>query len=87
MSSLRGPLTSILPFAGTPYGVRRKRIGKAVGSDKARGKATAPGAVGVKRAERESERLLREARRIAAGLGRRAAEFESLTEFLLGRAS
>jgi len=65
----------------------RKRIGKAVGTDKARGKATAPGAVGVERAERESERLLREARRIASGLGRRAAEFESLTEFLLGRAS
>ena len=65
----------------------RKKIGKAVGSDKARGKATAPGAVGVERAEREAERLLREARRIAAGLGRRAAEFESLTEFLLGRTS
>jgi geranylgeranyl diphosphate synthase type II len=65
----------------------RKKIGKAVGSDKARGKATAPGAVGVERAERESERLLREARRIAPGLGRRAAVFESLTEFLLGRVS
>jgi geranylgeranyl diphosphate synthase, type II len=65
----------------------RKKIGKAVGSDKARGKATAPGAAGVDRAERESERLLGEARRIAAGLGRRSAEFQSLTEFLLGRAS
>jgi geranylgeranyl diphosphate synthase type II len=65
----------------------RKRIGKAVGSDKARGKATAPGAVGVERAERESARLLREARRIASGLGRRAPEFESLTEFLLHRTS
>jgi geranylgeranyl diphosphate synthase type II len=65
----------------------RKKIGKAVGSDKARGKATAPGAAGVERAERESERLLGEARRIAAGLGRRAAEFQSLTEFLLGRTS
>lgn len=65
----------------------RKKIGKTVGSDRARGKATAPGAVGVERAERESERLLREARRIASGLGRRAAEFESLTEFLLGRSS
>jgi geranylgeranyl diphosphate synthase type II len=65
----------------------RKKIGKAVGSDRARGKATAPGAVGVERAEREAERLLREARRIASGLGRRAAEFQSLTEFLLGRTS
>ena len=65
----------------------RKKIGKAVGSDKARGKATAPAAVGVERSEREAERLLREARRIAIGLGRRAAEFQSLTEFLLGRTS
>ena len=65
----------------------RNKIGKAVGSDKARGKATAPAAVGVERSEREAERLLREARRIAPGLGRRAAEFESLTEFLLGRTS
>jgi geranylgeranyl pyrophosphate synthase len=63
----------------------RKKIGKSVGSDKARGKATAPAAVGVERAEREMARLLRGARRIAAGLGRRRAEFESLTEFLLGR--
>jgi len=65
----------------------RKKIGKAVGSDKARGKATAPAAVGIERSEREAERLLREARRIASGLGRRAAEFQSLTEFLLGRTS
>lgn len=65
----------------------RKKIGKAVGSDKARGKATAPAAVGVERSEREAGRLLREARRIAAGLGRRAAEFESMTDFLLGRVS
>jgi len=66
---------------------RKKKIGKSVGSDKARGKATAPAVVGVERAEREAERLLREARKIAAGLGRRAAEFQSLTEFLLGRTS
>jgi geranylgeranyl diphosphate synthase, type II len=65
----------------------RKALGKAAGSDKARRKATAPGSVGVARAEREAERLLREARRIAAGLGRRAAEFESLTEFLIRRTS
>ncbi len=65
----------------------RSKLGKAVGSDKARGKATAPGAVGAERAEREMGRLLREAKRIATGLGRRAPEFESLTEFLLGRTS
>jgi len=65
----------------------RRKLGKSVGSDKARGKATAPGAVGVERAEREAERLLLQAKRLAAGLGRRAAEFESLTEFLLGRRS
>jgi geranylgeranyl diphosphate synthase, type II len=65
----------------------RKKIGKSTGSDKARGKATAPGAVGIERAEREAERLLREAGRIAKGLGKRAREFESFTEFLLGRTS
>jgi len=63
----------------------RKKIGKSVGSDKARGKATAPATLGVEGAEREMARLLREAKRLARGLGRRAAEFESLTEFLLGR--
>ena len=65
----------------------RKKIGKSVGSDAKRRKATAPAAVGIERSEREQERLLLEARRIAAGLGRRAAEFQSLTEFLLGRTS
>ncbi len=65
----------------------RKRIGKAVGSDKARGKATAPGAVGVEQAQREAERQLEAARRVAPGLGRRAAEFESLAEFLRKRTS
>ncbi len=65
----------------------RKSIGKAVGSDKARGKATAPGSVGVVRAEREAQRLLADARKLARGLGRRSAEFESLTDFLLTRTS
>jgi len=65
----------------------RKKLGKSTGSDQARGKATAPGAVGIGRAEREAERLLREAGRIAQGLGTRAREFESFTEFLLGRTS
>ncbi len=65
----------------------RKKIGKAVGSDEARGKATAPGAAGVERSEREAERLLRDAGRIAAGLGSRAREFESFTQFLLRRTS
>ena len=65
----------------------RKKIGKSVGSDARRRKATAPAAVGVERAEREMERLLLEARRLAAGLGRRRPELESLTEFLLGRTS
>jgi geranylgeranyl diphosphate synthase, type II len=63
----------------------RGAIGKAVGSDKARLKATAPGSAGVERAEQEASRLLRQARRIAPRLGRRAAEFESLAEFLLRR--
>ena len=65
----------------------RKKLGKSVGSDKARGKATVPGSVGMERAEREAERVLLEAKRIARGLGKRAAEFESLTDFLLVRTS
>jgi geranylgeranyl pyrophosphate synthase len=62
-----------------------RALGKAVGSDRARGKATVPAAVGVERAERETERLLEQAREIAPRLGSRAAEFASLTEYLLHR--
>lgn len=65
----------------------RKAMGKSVGSDKARAKATAPSSVGLVRAEREAARLLGEARKLARGLGRRSAEFESLTDFLLTRTS
>ncbi len=65
----------------------RKSIGKTAGSDKARGKATAPGSVGIARAEREAIRILREARKLAPALGRRSAEFASLTEFLIRRTS
>ena len=65
----------------------RRAIGKTAGSDKARGKATAPGSVGVERAQREAQRLLAQARRIARGLGKRSAELESLTDFLLTRTS
>jgi geranylgeranyl diphosphate synthase, type II len=64
----------------------RRAIGKTAGSDKARRKATAPASAGVERAEREAARLLAEARGIAPRLGRRAAEFESLAEFILRRA-
>jgi geranylgeranyl diphosphate synthase type II len=63
----------------------RRKLGKAVGSDRARGKATVPGVVGLARGEREAERLLRSAALLAPGLGRRAAEFESLAEYLLRR--
>lgn len=63
----------------------RQELGKAVGSDRVRGKATVPAVVGVARAEREAEHLLESARRIAPRLGRRAAEFASLTEYLLRR--
>jgi geranylgeranyl diphosphate synthase type II len=63
----------------------RRATGKSVRSDRARGKATAVAAGGATRAEREVERLLEDAARIAPGLGRRAAEFESLTSFLLHR--
>jgi hypothetical protein len=40
---------------------------------------------GVRRSERALDRLLGEAARIAPRLGRRAAEFESLTAFLRHR--
>ncbi len=63
----------------------RRALGKATGSDRARGKATVPGRVGADRAEREAARILREAAAIAPRLGGRAEEFESLTEFLLHR--
>lgn len=63
----------------------RKATGKSVRSDRARGKATAPASGGMARAEREVGRLLDDAARIAPRLGRRAAEFESLAEFLRHR--
>ena len=63
----------------------RRKIGKSAGSDRARGKATAPGRVGAARAEGDAERLLSQAAGIAPRLGRRASEFESLTHYLLHR--
>jgi geranylgeranyl diphosphate synthase type II len=63
----------------------RKELGKAIGSDRARGKATVPGRIGAGRAEREAARLLREAAAIAPRLGRRSEELVSMTEFLLHR--
>jgi len=63
----------------------RKATGKNVRSDRARGKATAPRSGGMARAEREVGRLLDQAAKIAPKLGRRAALFESLTEFLRHR--
>ena len=63
----------------------RKELGKATGSDRARGKATVPGRVGPERAEREAARILHEAAAIAPRLGHRSEEFVSMTEFLLHR--
>ena len=63
----------------------RKQLGKATGSDRARGKATVPGRIGAGRAEREAERLLREAAAIAPRIGRRSEELVSMTDFLLHR--
>lgn len=63
----------------------RRATGKSVRSDRARGKATAPSTGGLARAEREAERLLDQAARIAPGLGRRAEEFASLAEYLRHR--
>jgi geranylgeranyl diphosphate synthase type II len=62
-----------------------RELGKSVGSDHARGKATVPAVVGIRRAEREAERLLLAAQRLAPRMGRRAPEFASLTEYLLRR--
>ena len=62
----------------------RKELGKAAGSDRKRGKATAVRA-GSQEAERDAARLLREAAAIAPKLGRRTAEFESVTDYLLHR--
>ena len=63
----------------------RRATGKSVRSDRAHGKATAPSMGGVRRSEKELDRLLGEAARIAPRLGRRSAEFESLTAFLRHR--
>ena len=63
----------------------RGRMGKTAGSDRARGKATAPARLGPARAEREAARLLHEAATYAPKLGKRAREFESLADFLLHR--
>jgi geranylgeranyl diphosphate synthase type II len=63
----------------------RRRIGKSAGSDRAKGKATAPGRAGVARAERDVVELLGEASAWARRLGRRALLFESLTHYLLHR--
>jgi geranylgeranyl diphosphate synthase type II len=63
----------------------RKQLGKATGSDRARGKATVPGRIGAGRAEREVARLLREAAAIAPRIGRRSPELVSMTDFLLHR--
>jgi len=63
----------------------RKATGKSVRSDRARGKATAPSSGGTARSEAAMKRLLDQAARLAPGLGRRSAEFESLAEFLRHR--
>lgn len=63
----------------------RTQLGKSAGSDRRRGKATAPARAGSAGAEREAARLLGEAARIAPRLGRRSGEFESVTDYLLHR--
>ena len=63
----------------------RKELGKSAGSDRRRGKATAPARAGSLQAEGEAARLLREAAAMAPRLGRRAEVFESVTDYLLHR--
>jgi geranylgeranyl diphosphate synthase type II len=63
----------------------RREMGKSVGSDRERRKATAPARAGTEAAERDAARLLREAAGLSGRLGKRAGEFESLTHYLLHR--
>jgi len=62
-----------------------KRLGKRGGTDRARGKATFPAAVGEERARREARRRLARARRGAAALGPRAHALVMLLDFLARR--
>ncbi len=64
-----------------------KRLGKRAGTDRARGKATYPAAVGAERAEREARRRMARARRAATSLGSRAARLVELLDYLSGRES
>ncbi len=63
----------------------RRQTGKSVGSDRRKGKATAASRGGVAASERLAARLLAEAHALTPRLGRREAEFASLTETLLHR--
>ncbi len=56
------------------------RLGKRAGTDRARGKATYPGAVGVEAARVEAARLIRRALTAAAGLGPGARSLKGLIE-------
>ncbi|MGH7681133.1 MAG: polyprenyl synthetase family protein [Candidatus Eiseniibacteriota bacterium] len=62
-----------------------RELGKSAGSDRKRKKATAAARAGTMAAERDAATLLDEAARMSGRLGARAAEFESLTHYLLHR--
>ncbi len=60
-------------------------MGKTPGSDRRRGKATFPAAVGLEKARREAGKLGREAKRALNGFGSRARVLEEMVEFVLTR--
>jgi len=65
----------------------RERLGKTVGQDAARRKATYPALFGLARSERMASRLIDDASRALAPLGRRAAPLQALARNVLARAA
>ncbi|MDG2307426.1 MAG: polyprenyl synthetase family protein [Candidatus Binatia bacterium] len=64
-----------------------KTLGKPAGGDKAAGKATYPGVLGLDGARREARRVAQEGYRAIEGFGRRGAALESLLRHVVDRAA
>ncbi len=63
----------------------KEKLGKSVGSDRSRGKATYPAICGMEESKKEAGRLARLAKREVGGLGPRAGFLQWLTDFILTR--
>jgi geranylgeranyl diphosphate synthase type II len=63
----------------------REQLGKSVGADRSRGKATYPAAVGSEKAERTAQELIRRARDRAGSFGKRGGGLCQLADFLAER--